>query len=70
MVHSCKLENYYKIPTDNDYVVPVSEVAYNSYNTHINNCNVINNLTYNSKPNKILKLISGTRLTFEKGEVL
>lgn len=68
MVHSCKLENYYKIPTDNDYVVPVSEVAYNSYNTNINNCNVINNLTYNSKPNKILKLISGTRLTFEKGE--
>ena len=68
MVHSCKLEKYYKIPTDNDYVIPVSEVAYNSYDIDIKNCNVINNLTYNSKPNKILKLISGTRLTFEKGE--
>ena len=68
MVHSCKLENYYVIPTDNDYTVPVSQVAYNSYGIGIENCHVINNMTYNSKPNKILKLISATRLSFEKGE--
>lgn len=68
MVHSCKLENTYKIPTDNDYLVPVSQAAYESYNTNIPNCHVINNMTYNPEPRKILKLISATRLTFEKGE--
>ena len=68
MVHSCKLEKFYSIPADNDYTVPVSQAAYDSYGVTINNCHVINNMTYNSKPNKILKLISATRLTFEKGE--
>lgn len=68
MVHSCKLEKFYAIPKDNDYVVPVSQTAYDSYKTNIDNCHVINNMTYNSKPNKVLKLISATRLTFEKGE--
>ena len=68
MVHSCKLEKFYTIPKDNDYVVPVSQTAYDSYKININNCHVINNMTYNSKPNKVLKLISATRLTFEKGE--
>lgn len=68
MVHSCKLQNSFVIPKDNDYVVPVSEVAYKTYNVNYDNCNVINNLTYTPKPNKLLKLISATRLTFEKGE--
>lgn len=68
MVHSCKLEKFYTIPKDNDYVVPVSQTAYDSYKINIDNCHVINNMTYNSKPNKVLKLISATRLTFEKGE--
>lgn len=68
MVHSCKLQNTFVIPKDNDYVIPVSEVAYKTYNVNYDNCNVINNLTYSPKPNKLLKLISATRLTFEKGE--
>ena len=68
MVHSCKLQSNYVIPRDNQYVVPVSEAAYETFDVKIDNCNVINNLTYNSKPDKILKLISATRLTFEKGE--
>ena len=68
MVHSCKLERFYTIPMDNDYTVPVSQAAYKTYEIGIPNCHVINNMTYNSKPNKILKLISATRLTFEKGE--
>ena len=68
MVHSCKLQSNYVIPKDNQYVVPVSETAYKTFNVDLDNCNVINNLTYNIKPNRILKLISATRLTFEKGE--
>ena len=68
MVHSCKLQPTFAIPRDNDFVVPVSDAAYKTYNVNFNNCNVINNLTYNTKPNRILKLISATRLTFEKGE--
>ena len=68
MVHSCKLQNTFVIPKNYDYVVPVSEAAYKTYGVNYENCNVINNLTYNTKPDKVLKLISGTRLTFEKGE--
>ena len=68
MVHCCKLQNNYTIPKDNDYVVPVSEAAYTTYNVNYDNCNVINNLTYNTEPQKVLRLISATRLTFEKGE--
>ena len=68
MVHSCKLQNTFVIPKNYDYVVPVSDAAYKTYNVSYDNCHVINNLTYNTKPNKILKLISATRLTFEKGE--
>ena len=68
MVHSCKLQNNYVIPKDNNFVVPVSEAAYKTYEVNYDNCNVINNLTYNQEPNKVLRLISATRLTFEKGE--
>ena len=68
MVHSCKLQNSYVIPKDNNFLVPVSSAAYKTYDVNYPNCNIINNLTYNKKPNKILKLISATRLTFEKGE--
>ena len=68
MVHSCKLQNNFVIPKNYSYVVPVSETAYKTYGVNYDNCHVINNLTYNTKPEKVLKLISGTRLTFEKGE--
>lgn len=68
MVHCCKLQNNFVIPTDNTYIVPVSQAAYDTYNVNHENCHVINNLVYNPGPKKILKLISGTRLTFEKGE--
>ena len=68
MVHSCKLQNTFVIPKNYNYVVPVSEAAYKTYEVNYENCHVINNLTYSPKPDKLLKLISATRLTFEKGE--
>ena len=68
MVHSCKLQNTFVIPKNYNYVVPVSEAAYKTYEVNYDNCHIINNLTYSPKPDKLLKLISATRLTFEKGE--
>lgn len=70
MVHCCKLRPEWKIPKNYDYIVPVSNVVKESYPKEIDEkkCNVIGNFTHIEKPKKILKLISATRLSFEKGE--
>lgn len=65
MIHVCKMMADWKIPTDYDKLVAVSDVAAKSFNA--TDYNVIHNLTRKQKPKKILKLISATRFTFEKG---
>lgn len=70
MVHGCKIYNNFKIPTAN-IIIPVSNVVKESFKEDLKskeNVSVINNLTYFEKPNRVLRLISATRLTSEKGE--
>lgn len=68
MVHGCKSIAYSNIG-DCDVLVPVSETASKSFGNEIKdkNVEVILNPMKVSKPNKILKLVSATRLTQEKG---
>lgn len=69
MVHCCKLVDNWKVPTDNDIIIPVSQIVKNSFEDNINgnDFEIINNLMYPIKTKKVLRLVSGTRLTFEKG---
>lgn len=65
MCHTCKIVPSWKVPSDNDVTVFVSDVARKSFNMP---GKVINNLMAEIPP-KPLILISATRLmTFEKGE--
>ena len=65
MCHTCKIVESWKVPTDNDVTVFVSDVARKSFNMP---GKVINNLMA-PIPAKPLILMSATRLmTFEKGE--
>ncbi len=68
LVHGCKSIAYSDIPNA-DLIVPVSEAARISYGDDFKNKNVkaILNPIHIDKPKKILKLISATRLTPEKG---
>lgn len=68
MVHGCKSIAYNNIPKC-DILVPVSDTAKESYGNELDNMNVkvIQNVMKVEKPKKILKLISATRLTSEKG---
>lgn len=69
MVHCCRLIDSWKVPTNADHIVAVSDVVRQSYpQIDESNCEVINNLSYPEKPQKALRLVSGTRLTFEKGK--
>ena len=69
MVHCCKLIDTCKVPTDADHIIAVSDVVRKSYpQIDESNCEVINNFTYPEKTQKALRLVSGTRLTFEKGK--
>lgn len=69
MVHCCKLMDNWKVPTNADHIIAVSDVVRKSYpQIDENNCEVINNLSFPEKPQKALRLVSGTRLTFEKGK--
>lgn len=65
MVHVCKMMPDWKIPTDYNKLVCVSDVVGKSFN--IADYNVIHNLTRKQETQKILRLISATRFTFEKG---
>lgn len=64
MIHSCKLKPYWNIEHNYNKLVPVSNVVADSFGVE---GNVIHNFTYKEKPQKVLRLISCTRLTFEKG---
>lgn len=68
MVHGCKSIAYSNI-AECDLLVPVSDTAKESFGNDIKdfNVNVVHNPMYISKPNRVLKLISATRLTKEKG---
>jgi len=69
MVHCCRLVDSWKVPTDADHIIAVSDVVRKSYpQIDKSNCEVINNLSYPEKTQKALRLVSGTRLTFEKGK--
>lgn len=66
MVHACKMVDSWTIPEDRNEIVAVSDVVKNSFNA---DCRVINNMTYPVKTEKVIILVSATRLkTFEKGE--
>lgn len=68
LIHGCKSIAYSDIP-DADLIVPVSEACRLSYGNELddNKTKAILNPIYVDKPKKILKLISATRLTEEKG---
>lgn len=68
MVHGCLSAGYGDIPQC-DLLIPVSNTAMESYGAKIAgyNTEVIHNVMQVKKPRKILKLISATRLTSEKG---
>lgn len=72
MVHACKMVSSWRVPTDNDCIVAVSDICCKTYPEDIegHEHRVINNMTYNDKKSKgALRLISATRLTtFEKGQ--
>lgn len=70
MVHACKMLDGWHVPKDNDCVVPVSNVAYESFKKDIEGkYEVINNMTAPSDVEGALLLVSATRLdTFEKGK--
>lgn len=68
MIHGCHdLLGSRSIDKSADYFVPVSEHCNKSYDGLIKNSFVIHNPTIEYKPKKVLKLISATRLTKEKG---
>lgn len=68
MVHGCKSIAYSNIG-ECDVLVPVSDTAMKSFGDEIKDFNtkVIHNPIQIEKPKKVLKLISATRLTPEKG---
>ena len=70
MVHSCRMVDSWKVPKNNDVVVPVSNAVYESFKDDITgNYQIINNLTYPHETKGALLLVSATRLnTFEKGQ--
>lgn len=68
MLHGCKSIAYSNIQKC-DLLIPVSETARKSFGNELNqfNTDVILNPMYLTKPKRVLKLISATRLTSEKG---
>lgn len=69
MIHGCKdlLLNNKTIDINADRIVVVSEHCNKTYKDIIDSSVVIHNPTIEYKPKKVLKLISATRLTKEKG---
>ena len=69
MVHSCKWAKDLVTPTDNNYLVPVSEAVARSYPDFKKDYVTINNMTYPVQTDRALVLISATRTgTNEKGQ--
>ena len=67
MIHGCRECAPKTFNLDADVIIPVSDHCSKSYKGLINNPVVIHNPTIEYKPKRILKLISATRLTAEKG---
>ena len=68
MVHSCKLRDFYKIPEGRDQYIAVSEAARVTYPKELpDDTEVLHNIGNSKEPRKLLKLLSATRLTEEKG---
>lgn len=69
MCHTCKMQDFLKVPRDKDHIVMVSKAAAESF--HEDKAEVIHNLTDTPAKQKALLLISATRLSkvsaFEKG---
>lgn len=69
MIHCYKLDPAWNLNTDCDLIVPVSENVKNSFKNQIdkNKCKVIKNIMNYDEPKRVLRLISCTRLSKEKG---
>lgn len=65
MVHTCRLNDAWTVPTNRDFVVYPTNVVKDSYSV---DGVVINNFRYEGEVRRPLRLISATRLTEEKGE--
>ena len=69
MCHTCKMQDFLRVPQDKDHIVMVSKAAAESF--HEDKAEVIHNLTDTPAKQKALLLISATRLSkvsaFEKG---
>lgn len=69
MVHCAKLKDEYHVPQNYSTVVPVSKIVKDSYKDECKeNATIISNPVFVEEPKRILKLVSCTRLSFEKGE--
>ena len=67
--HTCQMKENYKIQKEYDKIVFVSKAAAESFESQVGKkYKVISNMTYPKDEKKILKLVSATRLTYEKGE--
>lgn len=69
MCHTCRITPNLHIPQKTDRIVCVSEASKISFGSEAERAEVILNMTAPAAVNKVLRLISATRLgTFEKGE--
>lgn len=67
--HTCQMKENYKIQKEYDKIVFVSKAAAESFESQVGKkYKVVPNMTYPKEEKKILKLVSATRLTYEKGE--
>lgn len=69
MLHCCKISQIWKVYSDNDIIVPVSEAVHQSFQNDIGThpYSIIKNLVNVKEVKRPLRLISCTRLTYEKG---
>lgn len=65
VVHTCKMQDYWTIKDQADQIIYVSKVAADSFSDP--DGKVIYNLTDPQPTNKMLTLVSATRLSYEKG---
>ena len=70
MIHACKLSESWVIKYPADKYICVSNAVKDSYPIDLNgkDCDVISNFTYPEKITPALRLITASRLTYEKGE--
>lgn len=66
MLHGTMLQRNWKIP-ECDVLVPVSQHAFYTFECDRENVEVINNITCTEKPKKVLRLVTISRLSADKG---